>query len=80
MANASQGAWVTYVQVRFTIKRSLIFLTPFRAAYNHRRLTIELIRQAHNRLLEKANENVSNLRNINFTNDDIMKYFIEALQ
>jgi len=34
-----------------------IFLTPFCAAYNQR-----LIRQAHNRLLEKANENVANKR------------------
>jgi len=30
--------------------------------YNQRRLTIELIRQAHNRLQEKGNENVANQR------------------
>jgi len=53
-------ASVTYVQVRFTIKGSLHkFSTQFRAVYNQRRLTIELIRQAHNRLLEKGNENVA---------------------
>ena len=37
-----------------------IILTPFRAAYHQSRLTIELMRQAHNRLLRKANENVAN--------------------
>jgi len=34
--------------------------TPFRAAYNERQLTIKLIRQVHNRLLEKAKEDVAN--------------------
>jgi len=54
-------ASVNYVQVWFTIKGSLHqFLAPFRAAYNQRRLTIKLVRQAHNRPLEKANENVAN--------------------
>ena len=58
---------VTYVQVLFTIKGSLHqFLTPFRAAYNQRRLTIELTRQADNRLSEKANENVPNQRKHKF--------------
>jgi len=38
------------------------------------------MRQAHNQLLEKANENVAISENINFTNDDVMKYVIEALQ
>ena len=44
------------------------------------RLTIELIRQAHNRLQEKAKENVANRRKHKFTNDDVMKYAIGALQ
>jgi len=44
----------------------LTLITPFRAAYNQRQLTIELIRQAHNRLLEKANENVANQRKYKF--------------
>ena len=39
-----------------------LILTPFRAAYNQRRQTFEVIRQAHNRLQEKANENVANQR------------------
>jgi len=32
------------------------------ASYNQGQLTIELIRQAHNRLLEKANDNAANQR------------------
>ena len=41
---------------------------------------MELIRQAHSRPLEKANENVANQRKINFLNDDVMKYVTGALQ
>jgi len=41
-------------------------LTQFRGAYNQRRVTIELIWQGHNRLLEKANENVANARKHEF--------------
>ena len=36
------------------------------AVYNQRRLTIELIRQTHDRPLEKANENVANQRKHKF--------------
>jgi len=48
--------------------RSLLqlLLTPFRAAYNQTRLKIELIRQAQNRLLEKAKEHVANQRKHKF--------------
>ena len=58
---------VTYVQLRLTIKGSLhSFLTPFHAVYNQKRLATELIRQAHNRLLGKAKENVANQRKRKF--------------
>ena len=77
-------AEVTYVQERFTIKGSLrqLLLTPFRAADNQRRLTIEFIRQAH-RLIDYWQKQRRTLRineNISFTNDDVMNYVIEALQ
>jgi len=45
-----------------------------------KRLKIELIRQAHNWLQEKANENIGNQRKQIFTNDDVTNYVIGAIQ
>ena len=44
------------------------------------RLNIKLIRQAHNRLLQKQMRTLRISENINFSNDGVMKYVIRALQ
>jgi len=67
--------------VQFTIRGSLhYFLTPFCAAYNQRRLTIGLIRRPIIDYWKKQTRTLRISENINFTNDDVMKYVIGALQ